>query len=97
MAKAREKTLSRGESPYLYGIHDRQGAHLLRRKECVLISDALGSNPDDCSSRSYSDLAEQGLSVTGDRITATARPAPSPHTPKLSTLCATLWKLCGKL
>jgi hypothetical protein len=32
MAKAREKTLSRGESPYLYGIHDREDAHSLEGK-----------------------------------------------------------------
>ena len=32
VAKAREKTLSRGESPYLYGIHDREDPHSLEGK-----------------------------------------------------------------
>ena len=63
MAEAREKTLRRGESPYIYGIHDREGADLLGGQGWVVISEALDCAPDDWSSRSYAGLADQGLGV----------------------------------
>lgn len=56
-------TLRRGESKYIYGIHDREGSRALQGKGWVVISEALGCNPDDWSSRSYTDLADQGLGV----------------------------------
>ncbi|GAG53110.1 unnamed protein product, partial [marine sediment metagenome] len=63
MAKARDKTLRQGESSYIYGIHDREGAHLLGGKGWVAISEAVGCNRDDWGSRAYTDLADQGLGV----------------------------------
>lgn len=50
MAKARDKTLRQGESSYIYGIHDREGAHLLGGKGWVVISEAVGCDPHDWSS-----------------------------------------------
>jgi len=52
-----------GESPYIYGLHDREGAHLLQGQGWVVISEALGCDPNDRSGCSYADLADQGLGV----------------------------------
>jgi len=53
----------RGESPYIYGLHDREGTHILQGKGWVVISEEIGCDPNDWSSRSYADLADQGLGV----------------------------------
>jgi LysM repeat protein len=58
--------LPRGESPYLYGLHDRGGEYLMSwagRKSWVLITEALGCNPSDMSGRSYADLADAGYGI----------------------------------
>jgi hypothetical protein len=49
--------LPKGESPYIYGVHDQGGESLMveqGRKGWVLITEAVGSNPHDQSSRDYS-------------------------------------------
>lgn len=60
------KPLPKGESPYLFGLHDRGGEHYMGwagRKGWVLCTEALGAQPDDWNSRSYADLAEKGYGV----------------------------------
>lgn len=48
---------------HIYGIHDRGGAHALKGKGWVVISEAIGDEPTDWSTTSYDDLADQGLGV----------------------------------
>ncbi len=59
--------IPKGESLYIYGIHDRGGEHLLvqngEARGWVLVTEALGANPNDLGSSSYDDLANQGLGV----------------------------------
>ncbi len=55
-----------GESPYLYGLHDRGGEYLMERAGragWVLCSEHIGADPTDRSSQSYSDLADRGFGV----------------------------------
>jgi len=58
--------LPEGESPYLFALHDRGGEHYMAwagRKGWVVISERLGARPDDWSSASYADLADDGFGV----------------------------------
>lgn len=51
-------------SKYLHGIHDVDGAELMRGKPgWILITEAIGSNPHDHSGRDYSQWTRQGYSV----------------------------------
>jgi hypothetical protein len=55
-----------GESPYLYGLHDRGGEHLMGwggHKGWLVISEELDADPRDWGSRSYADLRDQGYGV----------------------------------
>lgn len=55
-----------GESPYIFGLHDRGGEHYMTwagRKGWVLCTEAIGADPNDWSSRSYRDLADAGYGV----------------------------------
>ena len=55
-----------GESPYIFGIHDRGGEHLMAdtgRKGWVLITEEIGRNPTDTSGRDYSSLENAGYGV----------------------------------
>ena len=55
-----------GESPYLFGLHDRGGEHYMgwaARKGWVLNTEALGRDPEERDTRSYADLAEGGYGV----------------------------------
>ena len=55
-----------GESPYIFGLHDRGGEYLMGwagRKGWVLVTERIGSSPDDWASRSYADLADTGFGV----------------------------------
>jgi LysM repeat protein len=55
-----------GESPYLYGLHDRGGEYLMGwagHKGWVVISEELGADPQDWGSRSYADLRDDGYGV----------------------------------
>jgi hypothetical protein len=55
-----------GESPYIFGLHDRGGEHYMGwsgRKGWVLCTEAVGCGTDDWSSRSYDDLAGGGYGV----------------------------------
>ena len=53
----------RGESDHIYGIHDRAPAHILKGKGWVVVSEAVGDEPNDWSTANYGDLADQGLGV----------------------------------
>jgi hypothetical protein len=57
----------KGENPYLYGLHDRGGEHLLMdngtAKGWVLVTEAIGSNPNDRGGSNYEDLANRGIGV----------------------------------
>ncbi|MFP3895433.1 MAG: LysM peptidoglycan-binding domain-containing protein [Anaerolineales bacterium] len=58
--------LPKGESPYIFGIHDRGGEHYMAwagRKGWVLCTEELGANPNDWGSKGYSDLADDGFGV----------------------------------
>ena len=55
-----------GESPYIFGIHDKGGEFLMAekgKKGWVLITEAVGRNPHDHSTKHYSDLEDQGYGV----------------------------------
>ncbi|MGI6367439.1 MAG: LysM peptidoglycan-binding domain-containing protein [Anaerolineae bacterium] len=57
---------TKGESPYIFGIHDRAGAQLMAeggRRGWVLSSHVLGANRDDWGSESFQDLADAGFGV----------------------------------
>ncbi len=54
------------ESPYLYGLHDVGGEHLMLEMDApgwVLITEAIGFNPDNRRGKDYSHLTDNGLSV----------------------------------
>jgi len=58
--------LPEGESPFIFGLHDRGGEHYMAwagRKGWVLCTEELGADPDDWGSRSYGDLAAKGYGV----------------------------------
>lgn len=58
--------LPKGESPYIFGLHDRGGEMYMGwagRKGWVLCTEELGANRNDWSSKSYSDLADAGYGV----------------------------------
>lgn len=58
--------LPKGESPYIFGLHDRGGEHCMAwagRRGWVLCSEALGCNPNDWRSKSYADLVDSGYGV----------------------------------
>ncbi|NLT74302.1 MAG: LysM peptidoglycan-binding domain-containing protein [Chloroflexi bacterium] len=67
LPEAKSKSpLPKGESPYLFGIHDRGGESLMAaagRRGWVLVTESLGSNPNDWGSSSYADLADSGYGV----------------------------------
>lgn len=59
--------LPQGENPYIYGMHDRGGEHLLLVKETakgwVLVTEELGADPNNTGGSNYTDLAKKGLGV----------------------------------
>ena len=58
--------LPKGESPYIFGLHDRGGETYMGwagRKGWVLCTEELGADRNDWGSRSYSDLADNGYGV----------------------------------
>ncbi len=56
-----------GESPYIYGMHDRGGEHLLRvdgkAKGWVLVTEEIRADPNNKSGSDYTDLTDKGLGV----------------------------------
>jgi hypothetical protein len=60
-------TVPKGESPYIYGMHDRGGEHLLlvdgQARGWVLVTEEIRADPHNRSSSNYSDLAERGYGV----------------------------------
>ncbi len=58
--------LASGESPYIFGIHDQGGEHLMASKDkkgWVLISEKILADPQDASGRDYTALADEGFGV----------------------------------
>ncbi len=58
--------LPKGESPYLFGLHDRGGEHYMAwagRKGWVLCTEEIGYGRNDWGARSYADLADNGYGV----------------------------------
>ena len=54
------------ESPFLYGLHDAGGEHLMQEMAVagwVLITEAIGFNPADKRGKDYTHLTDNGLSV----------------------------------
>lgn len=61
-----QEPLPQGESPFIFGLHDRGGEYYMDwagRKGWVLCTEELGADPNDQSSKSYRDLAENGYGV----------------------------------
>ncbi len=58
--------LPKGESPYIFGIHDRHGEFLMAdkgRKGWVLVTEEIGRDPTKSDGGSYSDLETAGFGV----------------------------------
>lgn len=91
------KPLPKGESPYIFGLHDRGGEHCMAwagRKGWVLCSEALGCNPNDWRSKSYADLGIVGTASSCASTTGTAwrAPCPDPADIRISPLgVGTMW------
>lgn len=52
--------------PYIFGIHDRGGEHLMLQKNkpgWVLVTEAIGADPNNHSGSNYTDLVHKGLKV----------------------------------
>ena len=52
--------------PYIFGMHDRGGEHLIlgkNRPGWVLVTEAVGADPNNHAGSNYTDLANQGLGV----------------------------------
>jgi hypothetical protein len=52
--------------PYIFGMHDRGAEHLMLQKNklgWVLVTEAVGTNPQDQSGTSYTDLSSKGFGV----------------------------------
>ena len=52
--------------PYIFGMHDRGGEHLMlskNRRGWVLVTEAIGADPNNQSGSNYTDLSNQGLAV----------------------------------
>ena len=61
-----EQPLARGESPYIFGLHDRGGEFYMGwagRRGWVLCTEAIGAGSGDWSSKSYQDLYDHGYGV----------------------------------
>jgi hypothetical protein len=52
--------------PYIFGMHDRGGEHLMQekgRRGWVLVTEAVGADPNNHSGSDYTDLTNKGLGV----------------------------------
>jgi len=61
-----EQPLRSGESPFIFGLHDRGGEYLMARAArpgWVLCTEPLGSDPEDRTGKDYRDLEQQGFGV----------------------------------
>jgi ATP-binding cassette subfamily B protein len=56
-----------GDNPYIYGLHDKGGEHLMlvdgEAKGWVLVVEAIGGGPPQTGSGDFTDLTEQGFGV----------------------------------
>jgi len=60
--------LHKGENPYIYGLHDKGGEHLMiapggEAKGWVLVSEAIGSEANETSGGNYTDITSKGLGL----------------------------------
>jgi hypothetical protein len=59
--------LHKGENPYIYGLHDKGGEHLMivngEAKGWVLVSEAIGSEANERGGGDYSDITGKGLGL----------------------------------
>ncbi len=59
--------LTKGENPYIYGLHDKGGEHLMvvggEAKGWVLVTEAVGSEARKRGGGDYSDISSKGLGV----------------------------------
>jgi len=57
----------KGESLYIYGMHDRGGEHLMvqngEAKGWVLVTEEIRANPSDQGGSNYTDLSDKGFGV----------------------------------
>ncbi|NJN93093.1 MAG: hypothetical protein HC875_02865 [Anaerolineales bacterium] len=55
------------ESPFIYGMHDRGGEHLMlvdgKAKGWVLVTEEVRANPGDMGGSNYTDLADKGFGL----------------------------------
>ncbi len=61
-----EEPLRPGESPYLFGLHDAGGEHLMAeagRPGWVIITEDLGHDPNNRNGKSYTSLRDRGFGV----------------------------------
>lgn len=63
MPQSESALRARDESEFIYGIHDRGGAHVLEGKGWVVQAEELGCDPNNWGSASYAELADQGLGI----------------------------------
>ncbi len=60
-------TLHKGENPYIYGLHDKGGEHLLvsggEAKGWVLVTEAIGSEANERGGGDYHDITDKGLGL----------------------------------
>ena len=60
--------LHKGENPYIYGLHDKGGEHLMigpdgEAKGWVLVSEAIGTEANERGGADYSDITSKGLGL----------------------------------
>ncbi len=57
----------KGENPYIYGLHDKGGEHLMlvsgEAKGWVLVSEAIGSEAHERGGADYRDITDKGLGL----------------------------------
>jgi len=59
--------IHKGENPYIYGLHDKGGEHLLIvngvAKGWVLVTEAIGTEAHERGGRDYRDITDKGLGL----------------------------------
>ena len=71
-----------GESPYIFGLHDAGGEHLMAeagRRGWVLITEEIGDDPKNHAGRSYDFLADDGFGVIVQLINGIPPNGTIPH------------------
>ncbi len=85
----------KGENPYIYGLHDRGGEHLLvangEAKGWVLVSEVIGADAGNLGGGDYRELAAKGLGVMVRLTHASGANGTLPrpeHYPEFARRCA---------